>query len=118
MLPVVQLRYQHEPAQPTIHALAHRPATVSETGLGDSLYKCPANQVNPDAAGIGTGASVYGSYGYNERGVTPFAIIPNLGLGGWRAGGAPARPCSVFMVVPFHRRYNRRGQSPGKASLR
>jgi prepilin-type processing-associated H-X9-DG protein len=63
---------------------------------GDPLYNCPANRVNPLQTVIGSGASMYGSYGYNERGVTPFGVYPNLGLGGWRVAGP--HPCMIAMV--------------------
>ena len=60
----------------------------------DPLYKCPSLKIPPDETGIGNSVSVYGSYGYNERGTTEFAVVTNLGLGGW----------SVYNVSTYARR--------------
>jgi prepilin-type processing-associated H-X9-DG protein len=49
----------------------------------DPLYKCPSLKIPPDETGISGTVSLYGSYGYNQRGTTDFASLTNFGLGGW-----------------------------------
>lgn len=65
----------------------------------DPLYKCPSLQIPPNETGISGTISVFGSYGYNERGTTLFSSDPpNLGLGGWvypTVGVYPLRASAV-----------------------
>jgi prepilin-type N-terminal cleavage/methylation domain-containing protein/prepilin-type processing-associated H-X9-DG protein len=64
----------------------------------DPLYKCPSLRISPYQTGMGYPISVYGSYGYNERGTTDFATAPNFGLGGWSAPNLGAHPLRASLV--------------------
>jgi prepilin-type N-terminal cleavage/methylation domain-containing protein len=64
----------------------------------DPLYKCPSLKISPGETAIGDSISVYGSYGYNQRGTAELGVVPNFGLGGWFGPSLGAHPIPASTV--------------------
>jgi prepilin-type N-terminal cleavage/methylation domain-containing protein/prepilin-type processing-associated H-X9-DG protein len=63
----------------------------------DPLYRCPSNKWDGREAAIANQVSLWGGYGYNDRGVILDFGTPNFGIGGLAVSDHP-QPCRVSMV--------------------
>src|SRR5207302_5642830 len=64
----------------------------------DPLYRCPSNKWDSREAAVSNQVSLYGGYGYNDRGVTrDFFGIQNFGLGGFIQPDH-CQPCRASLV--------------------